>query len=165
MGRSTDPSRIAQARSASRSIHCREMRDQAAGAPSPQGWRIILRNYVHQIGAMDPFAIPTVTFELLYVFIIVGLARRELVCVNVTPHPTAEWIARQITEAFPCREAPRYLIRDRDQIYGTIVTRHLRAVGIRDKPIAPPAHSECLPILSEYAASIASRPVSRSEPD
>ena len=56
---------------------------------------------------------------------------------NVTPHPTAEWIARQITEAFPWAEAPRYLIRDRDRVYGATVTHRLRAMGIRDKPIAP----------------------------
>jgi transposase InsO family protein len=65
------------------------------------------------------------------------LARRELVWINVTAHPTAEWIAQQITEAFPWTEAPRYLIRDRDAIYGAAVTRRLRAMGIRDKPITP----------------------------
>jgi hypothetical protein len=64
-------------------------------------------------------------------------ARRELVWINVTAHPTAEWIAQQITEAFPWSESPRYLIRDRDAIYGAAVTRRLRAMGIRDKPIAP----------------------------
>jgi hypothetical protein len=57
--------------------------------------------------------------------------------INVTTNPTAEWIARELTEAFPWSTAPRYFIRDRDQIYGTIVTRRLRAMGIRDKPIAP----------------------------
>src|SRR5262249_16285455 len=75
-------------------------------------------------------------FNLLYVMVIVRLARRELVRINVTACPTAEWIARQITEAFPWDEVPRYLIRDRDRIYGVTVTRRLRAVGIRDKPIA-----------------------------
>ena len=64
------------------------------------------------------------------------MARRELVWINVTPHPTAEWIAQQITEAFPWNEAPRYLIRDQDRTYGVAVTRRLRAMGIRDKPIA-----------------------------
>jgi len=59
------------------------------------------------------------------------------VWINVTAHPTAEWIAQQITEAFPWHEAPRYLIRDQDKIYGVAVTRRLRAMGIRDKPIAP----------------------------
>jgi hypothetical protein len=69
--------------------------------------------------------------------VIVRLARRELVWLNVTAHPTAEWIARQITEAFPWNEVPRYLIRDRDGIYGAVVTRRVRAMGIRDKPISP----------------------------
>jgi len=76
-------------------------------------------------------------FDLLYAFVIVRLDRRDLVWVNVTTNPTAEWISRQIIEAFPWDEAPRYLIRDRDQIYGTVVTRRLRAMGIRDRPIAP----------------------------
>src|SRR5262249_1837025 len=67
---------------------------------------------------------------------IVQLARRELVWCNVTAHPTAEWIAQQLTEAFPWNEVPCYLIRDRDRIYGVAVTRRLRAMGIRDKPIA-----------------------------
>jgi hypothetical protein len=86
---------------------------------------------------MDLFAVPTIGFNIVYALIIVRLARCELVWVNVTAHPTAEWIARQITEVFPWKEAPRYLVRDRDAIYGTIVTRRLRAMGIRDKPISP----------------------------
>jgi transposase InsO family protein len=69
--------------------------------------------------------------------VIVRLARRELVWINVTRHPTAEWIAQQTTEAFPWNEVPRYLIRDRDGIYGVAVRRRLRAMGIWDKPIAP----------------------------
>jgi hypothetical protein len=67
---------------------------------------------------MDLFIVPTIGFDLLYGLVIVRLARRDLVWINVTPHPTAEWVARQITEAFPWNEAPRYLIRDRDQVYG-----------------------------------------------
>jgi transposase InsO family protein len=67
----------------------------------------------------------------------VTIARRELVWIDVTAHPTAEWIAQQITEAFPWNGAPRYLVGDRDGIYGAAVTRRLRAMGIRDKPIAP----------------------------
>jgi hypothetical protein len=70
-----------------------------------------------------------------YAFVIVRLDRRDLVWISVTAHPTAEWVARQITEAFPWNEAPRYMIRDRDCIYGVVVTRRLRAMGIRDKPI------------------------------
>jgi transposase InsO family protein len=81
--------------------------------------------------------VPTIGFDLLYAFVIVRLGRRELIWINVTAHPTAEWVARQITEAFPWNEAPRYMIRDRDRIYGAVVRRRLRAMGIRDKPIAP----------------------------
>src|SRR3954447_21988873 len=80
---------------------------------------------------------PTIGFDLLYAFVIVRLDRRELVWINVTTNSTAEWIARQITQAFPWDDAPKYLIRDRDQIYGAVVTRRLRAMGIRDKPTAP----------------------------
>jgi transposase InsO family protein len=105
--------------------------------PPSQGWRTFLHNHAPDIAAMDLFVIPTIGFDLLYAFIIVRLARRDLVWINVTRHPTAEWIARQITEAFPWNEAPRYLIRDRDPVYGAAATRRLRAMGIRDKPIAP----------------------------
>jgi transposase InsO family protein len=88
-------------------------------------------------GAMDLFVVPTIGFDLLYAFVIVRLDRRDLVWINVTANPTAEWVARQITEAFPWDEAPHYLIRDRDRIYGSVVTRRLRAMGIRDRPTAP----------------------------
>ena len=81
--------------------------------------------------------VPTIGFKLLYGFVVVRIHRRDLVCINVTANPTAEWVARQITEAFPWNEAPRYMIRDRDRIYGAVVTRRLRAMGIRDKPTAP----------------------------
>ena len=86
---------------------------------------------------MDLFVVPTIGFKLLYAFVILRLDRRNLVWINVTAHPTAEWVARQITEAFPWDEAPRYMIRDRDCIYGVVVTRRLRAMGTRDKSIAP----------------------------
>jgi transposase InsO family protein len=104
--------------------------------PPSQGWRTFLRNHAPDIAAMDLFVVPTIGFNLLYAFVIIRLDRRDLVWINVTTNPTAEWIAHQITEAFPWDEAPRYLIRDRDRIYGTIVTRRLRAMGIRDKPTA-----------------------------
>src|SRR5262245_31266640 len=106
------------------------------GRPRGQRWGTFLRNHLPQIAAMDLFVVPTIGFNLLYVLVIVRLARRELVWINVTAHPTAEWIARQITEAFPWNEVPRYLIRDRDGVYGVAVTRRLRAMGIRDKPIS-----------------------------
>jgi transposase InsO family protein len=106
-----------------------------SGPPS-QGWRTFLCNHAPDIAAMDFFVAPTIGFDLLYVLVIIRLARRNLVWINVTPHPTAEWIARQVTEAFPWAEAPRYLIRDRDRVYGAAVIHRLRAMGIRDKPIA-----------------------------
>src|SRR5229473_3299489 len=105
--------------------------------PPSQGWRTFLRNHAPDIAAMDLFVVPTIGFDLLYVLVIVRLARRDLVWINVTTNPTAEWVARQITEAFPRDGAPGYMIRDRDRIYGAIVTRRLRAMGIRGKPIAP----------------------------
>lgn len=105
------------------------------GQGASQGWRTFLRNHAPDIAAMDLFVVPTTGFDLLYAFVIVRLDRRDIVWINVTRHPTAEWIARQLTEAFPWDKAPRYLIRDRDHIYGDIVTRRLCA--IRDKPTAP----------------------------
>jgi transposase InsO family protein len=105
--------------------------------PPSQGWRTFLRNHAPDIAAMDLFVVPTIGFDLLYAFVIVRLDRRDLVWINVTKNPTAEWVARQITEAFPWDEAPKYLIRDHDRIYGTLVARRLRAMGIRDKPTAP----------------------------
>jgi len=105
--------------------------------PPSQRWRTFLRNHAPDIAAMDLFVVPTIGFDLLYAFVIVRLDRRDLVWINVTANPTDEWIARQLTEAFPWDGAPRYLIRDRDQIYGSIVTSRIRAMGIRDKPTAP----------------------------
>jgi transposase InsO family protein len=105
--------------------------------PPSQGWCTFLRNHAPDIAAMDLFVVPTIGFNLLYAFLIVRLGRRDLVWINVTTNPTAEWIARQLTEAFPWNEAPRYLIRDRDRIYGEVARRRIRAMGIRDKPIAP----------------------------
>jgi transposase InsO family protein len=104
--------------------------------PPSQRWGAFLRNHVPEIAAMDLFVVPTVGFNLLYTFVIVRLDRRELVWLGVTGNPTAEWIARQITEAFPWNEAPRYLIRDQDGIYGDRVRRRIEAMGIRDRPIA-----------------------------
>jgi hypothetical protein len=106
-------------------------------SPSSHGRRTFLHNHAPDIAAMDLFVVPTIGFDLLYAFIIVRLDRRDLAWIGVTTNPTAEWVARQLTEAFPWDGAPGYMIRDRDRIYGTVVTRRLRAMGIRDRPIAP----------------------------
>jgi transposase InsO family protein len=81
--------------------------------------------------------VPTVGFRLLFVLVILRHERRRLISLSVTAHPTAEWIARQITDAFPWDEAPDCMIRDRDASYGHAVTRRLAAMGIRDHPTAP----------------------------
>jgi hypothetical protein len=75
--------------------------------PPSQGWRTFLHNHAPDIAAMDLFVVPTIGFELLYAFVIVRLGRRDLVWINVTAYPTADWVARQLTEAFPWNEAPR----------------------------------------------------------
>src|SRR5215470_12629934 len=82
--------------------------------PPSQGWRTFLRSHAPSIAAVDLFVVPTIGFKLIYAFVIVRLDRRDIVWINVTAHPTAEWVARQITEAFPWNEAPLDMIRDRD---------------------------------------------------
>jgi transposase InsO family protein len=104
---------------------------------SGQTWQTFLRNHVAGIGAMDFLVVPTINFRLLFVLVILRHERRRLISLSVTDHPTAEWIARQITEAFPWESAPTHLIRDRDAAYGHAVTKRLAAMGIRDHPIAP----------------------------
>jgi hypothetical protein len=88
-----------------------------------------LRNHAPDIATTDLFVVPTIGFDLLYGFVIVRLDRRDLVWINVTTNPIAEWVAYQLTGAFPWDEAPGVMIRDRDRIYGAVVTRRLRAMG------------------------------------
>ncbi|MGO8914458.1 MAG: hypothetical protein ACLQJR_00960, partial [Stellaceae bacterium] len=97
----------------------------------------MLRNHAVGITAMDLLVVPTIDFRLLYVLVILGHHRRRILSFGVTSHPTAEWIAQQMNEAFPWTEAPRHLIRDRDAVYGQVVTRRLKSMGIRDRPTAP----------------------------
>ena len=104
---------------------------------SGQTWKTFLRNHAAGIGAMDFLVVPTINFRLLSVLVILRHERRRLISLSVTDHPTAEWIAQQITEAFPWDDAPTHLIRDRDARYGQIVRRRMAAMGIRDRPIAP----------------------------
>lgn len=105
--------------------------------PPSQSWRTFLRNHADAIAAIDMCVVPTVTFERLFAFLVVGRARRQLLWFEVTRHPTAEWLARQITEAFPWVSAPEYLVRDNDGAYDQVFTSRLRAMGIRDRPISP----------------------------
>jgi len=105
--------------------------------PPAQGWKTFLRNHADGIASMDLFLVPTISFRLLYGFLILQNSRRELLWMDVTAHPSAEWIARQLTEAYGWQQVPRYIIRDRDRVYGGVFARRLRAMGIRDRPIAP----------------------------
>jgi transposase InsO family protein len=105
--------------------------------PPSQTWRTFLRNHAEAIAAIDLCVVPTVTFECLFAFLVVGHGRRQLIWFAVTRHPTAEWLGQQIVEAFPWDTAPRYLIRDNDGAYGQAFTNRVRTMGIRDRPIAP----------------------------
>src|SRR5229473_619617 len=109
-----------------------------SGRGRSQTWKTFFHNHAAGIAAMDFLIAPTVGFKLLFVLVILRRQRRRLISLRVTPHPTAEWIAHQITDAFPWDEAPDYLIRDRDASYGLAVTKRLAAMGIRDHPTAPP---------------------------
>ena len=105
--------------------------------PPSQTWRTFLRNHTDAIAAIDLFVVHTLTFELLYTFIVVGHGRRQLLWFAVTRQPTAEWLSQQIIQAFPWDTAPAYLIRDNDRAYGQTFTKRLLAMRIRDRPISP----------------------------
>jgi transposase InsO family protein len=105
--------------------------------PPSQGWRTFLRNHADGIASMDLFVVPTISFRLLYGLLILRHGRRQIMSLGATAHPTAEWIARQLIEACGWDRAPRYVVRDRDSVYGQVFMRRLRAMGIRDRPTAP----------------------------
>jgi hypothetical protein len=99
-----------------------------------QTWKIFLRNHVEEIASIDLFVVPTIAFQQLFTFLVLGHRRRQLLWIAVTQNPTAEWLARQITEAFPWDTAPKYLIRDNDRAFGGTFKARVRAMGIRDRP-------------------------------
>lgn len=105
--------------------------------PPDQSWRTFLKNHADGIASIDFLVVPTAAFRLLFALVILRHDRRQLVHFAVTTNPTAEWIALQISEAFPWDTAPPYLVRDRDSAYGVIYKRRVRATGIRDRPTAP----------------------------
>jgi len=105
--------------------------------PPSQTWRTFLQNHAEAIAAIDMCVVPTLTFDRLFAFLVLGHGRRQLLWFEVTRHPTAEWLARQITEAFPWTSAPAYLVRDNDQAYGHTFQCRVSAMGIRDRPISP----------------------------
>ena len=104
--------------------------------PPSQSWKTFLRNHAEAIAAVDLCVVPTLTFERLFDFLVLGHGRRQLLWFEVTRHPTAAWLARQVTEAFPWA-SPGYLVRDNDRAYGRVFTNRITAMGIRDRPISP----------------------------
>lgn len=107
--------------------------------PPSQRWRTFLDNHLQGIVSIDFFTVPTATFRVLFVFIVLAHDRRRVLHFNVTEHPTAEWAAQQIVEAFPESTAPRFLIRDRDQIYGADFRERVR--GMKIEEVMTAAHS------------------------
>jgi len=104
--------------------------------PPSQGWKTFLRNHIDGIASVDFLVAPTISFKLLYAFVILGHGRRKLLHIAVTCYPTSDWAARQIAEAFPWDEAPVWLIRDNDSVFGVAFKKQLKAMGIRDGPTA-----------------------------
>ena len=105
--------------------------------PSSPAWRTFLNNHAKDIVGIDFFTVPTATFRILYVLVMLNHDRRQVVHFNVTTHPTAQWTAQQLVEAFPWDEAPKYLLRDRDSIYGDAVQRRIKSLGIKEVKTAP----------------------------
>ena len=107
------------------------------GKPPTQTWRTFLENHISQLVSVDFFTVPTIRFQVLYVFLVLAHERRRILHFNVTAHPTAEWTAQQLRNAFPWDSAPRYLLRDRDRIFGDNFTRQVQDMGIEQVLSAP----------------------------
>jgi len=105
--------------------------------PPSQNWRSFLRNHARGLVSIDFLVVPTATFRILYVFLVLEHERRRIVHFNVTQGPSAQWTAQQLVNAFPYDSAPKYLIRDRDKIYGATFVRRVRAIGIEQVLTAP----------------------------
>ena len=99
--------------------------------PPSQTWRTFLDNHMKDLVSIDFFVVPTVTFKILFVFVVLAHHRRRVLHFNVTEHPSAEWTARQVVQAFPWETAPKYMIRDRDSIYGARFRERITAMGPR----------------------------------
>jgi len=112
-------------------VHCHK--------PPSQTWRTFLENHVQQLVSIDFFTVPTIHFQVLYVFLVLAHDRRRILHFNVTAHPTAEWIVQQLREAFPFAELPHYLLRDRDAIFGHDFQEQVRDMGICEVLSAPRA--------------------------
>jgi putative transposase len=125
--------------------------------PPSQTWRTFLENHVKDLVSVDFFTVPTIRFQVLHVFLVLAHDRRRIVHVNVTAHPTAEWTTQQLRDAFPWNQVPRYLLRDRDQIFSPTFQMAVETLGINDVPSAP--HSPWQrgyvePVIGSIGASV-----------
>jgi len=107
--------------------------------PPSQTWRTFLDNHLQSLASVDFFTVPTIRFQILYVFLVRAHDRRRILHFNVTAHPTAEWTAQQLRDAFPWDAAPRYLLRDRDRIFGDDFTKQVQDMGIKEVLSTPRA--------------------------
>jgi transposase InsO family protein len=105
--------------------------------PPSQTWRTFLTNHLAQTAAIDFFTVPTATFRILFVFIVLSHNRRRVLHFGVTEHPTQEWTIQQMREAFPWNQAPQYVLRDRDAIYGSEFAATTRDMGMEEVLSAP----------------------------
>ena len=105
--------------------------------PTSPSWRTFLKQHMRNTVAIDFFTVPTVRLRVLFVLVVLVHDRRRVVYFNVTEHPTAEWTAQQLVEAFPWAPAPKYLLRDRDAVYGSQFRKRVRNLGMKERPIAP----------------------------
>ena len=105
--------------------------------PPSHTWRTFLENHVSQLASIDFFTVPTIHFHVLYVFLVLAHDRRRIVYFNVTAHPTAEWTSQQLRNAFPFDQFPRYLLRDRDAIFGQDFRKQVQDMGIEEVLSAP----------------------------
>jgi len=105
--------------------------------PPSQTWKAFLNNHVKDLVSVDFFTVPTISFRVLFVFVVLSHHRRRVVHFGVTEHPTAWWTGQRMIEAFPGDTAPRYLLRDRDKIYGCDFRERIRGMGIEEVPTAP----------------------------
>jgi len=121
--------------------------------PSSPTWRTFLENHVKDLVSLDFFVVPTVTFRVLFGLVILAHHRRRVVHFNVTEHPTAEWTTQQVVEAFPWDTRPRYLLRDRDKVYGRAFQQRVTNMGIREVLIAPRSPWET-PYVERLSGSI-----------
>ena len=113
------------------------------GRPPSQTWRTFLKNHLTTMVSVDFFTVPTIRFQVLHVFLVLAHDRRRILHVGVTAHPTAEWTAQQLREAFPWETAPRYLLRDRDGIFGRDFVDQVTAFGMSEVLSTPSSPWHC----------------------